>query len=111
MTTTLTEAQATTMSQRLFAWLDHMDAISPEGYTYAIDPPRKGTRYVRIVMSINGAQRSVHAFYDITTGDVLKAEGWRKPAKHVRYNLLDDASFTRMIEVADWSGGYLYINR
>jgi hypothetical protein len=42
---------------------------------------------------------------------VYKAAGWKAPAKHVRFNLMDDASFARMIEAATWSGGYLYINR
>jgi hypothetical protein len=109
MTTTLTEAQATLMSQRIFAWLDHLDAISPEGYSYTCDTP--GKRFVRIIMNIGGNRNSVHAFYEPSTGNVYKAAGYKAPAKHVRYNLLDDSSFTRMIEVADWSGGYLYINR
>jgi hypothetical protein len=95
------------MTSRVFAWLDHLDNISPEGYTFTCDTP--GKRYVRIVMSINGQHNSVHAFYNMRTGDVLKAAGWKAPAKGIRYNLMDDASFARMIEVADWSGGYLYI--
>lgn len=107
MSTTL-DTQAT-FHARLNAWLDKLDAISPEGYAYTIDPPRRGQRYARIVMSINGKHNSVHAFYDLRTGDVYKAAGWKAPAKHVRYNLLDDVSFARMIEVCDWSGGYLYI--
>jgi len=39
---------------------------------------------------------------------VYKAASWKVPAKGVRYNLLDDASFDHMIEVCDWSGRYLY---
>ena len=103
----MTETEATTMSSRIFTWLDKLDEISPEGYAFTCDTP--GKRFVRIVMSINGKHNSVHAFYDIRTGDVYKAAGWKAPAKHVRYNLLDDASFARMLEVCDWSGGYLYI--
>lgn len=96
-----------TMTGRVFAWLDKLDAIAPEGYTFTCDEP--GRKFVRIVMSIHGSQRSVHAFYDMRTGDVYKAEGWKKPAQHVRYRLMDDDSFARMLAVADWSGGYLYI--
>jgi hypothetical protein len=99
----------TTMSDRIFAWLDRLDAIAPEGYTFECDTP--GQKFCRIVMLINGKRQSVHAFYDMRTGDVYKAAGWKAPAKHVRFNLMDDESFTRMLDVATWSGGYLYINR
>jgi hypothetical protein len=66
------------------------------------------TKYVKIVQATPG-QRFVHAFVDPNTGDVYKAAGWKAPAKGVRFNLLDDASFTRMLSVLDTSGGYLYI--
>ena len=108
-----------TFHARLAAWLDRLDAISPEGYVYEIDPPRKGQRYARIVQSIlhpgttttsaRSASRSVHAFYDLRTGDVYKAAGWKAPAKHIRFNLLDDTSFATMLGSLDWPGGYLYM--
>ena len=82
---------------------------APMGYSYDCDMPRRGQRYVRVVMIDRGGARSVHAFYDQVTGDVYKAAGWKAPAKHVRFNLLDDASFRRMMDVADWTGRYLYI--
>lgn len=98
-----------TFHARLNAWLDKLTAISPEGYTYVIDPPRKGQRYARVVMSIGGKHNSVHAFYNLRTGDVLKAAGWKAPAKGVRFNLLDDESFATMMDKLDWTGRYLYI--
>ena len=102
----LIEAQARLMSIRILNWLDTLNELAPEGYSYTCDTP--GKRYVRIVMSARG-HRSVHAFYDIKNGDVLKAAGWKAPAKIVRFNLLDTDSFDRMIEVCDWSGHYLYL--
>ena len=51
----------------------------------------------------------VHAFVNIKTGDVFKPEGYNKPAKHVRYNLLDDVSRQSMFEKAHYAGGYLYL--
>lgn len=48
-----------------------------------------GKRYVRIVRRDVG-QGSAHAFIDLTNGDVLKPEGWKKPAKHARGNLFDE---------------------
>ena len=46
---------------------------------------------------------SVNCFVDKNTGAVYK------PAKHVRYNLLDDVSRQSMFEKAHYAGGYLYI--
>lgn len=54
------------------------------------------------------SNRHVHAFIDPTTGDVLKAAGWKAPAKGVRFNLNDEASMARLLEVCGQSG-YLYI--
>ena len=52
---------------------------------------------------------SVNAFVDRNTGEVYKPAGWAKPAKHVRYNLLDEASRAECLGRADWAGGYLYM--
>ena len=59
----------------------------------------------------NGEEFSggVHAFIDRNSGNVYKPASWKSPAKHIRYNLLDDNSFDNCISRADWSGGYLYI--
>jgi hypothetical protein len=68
-------------------------------------------RYLRIEEfrpePMNG--RSVHAFVDPATGDVFKSASWTKPAKHVRFNVLDDASFATMVATCDPYGSYLYI--
>lgn len=47
-----------------------------------------GRRYFRIEQV--DSQRSVFAFIDRTNGDVLKAAGWKAPAKHARGNIFDD---------------------
>jgi hypothetical protein len=39
---------------------------------------------VRIV-----SDNSAHSFVDCATGDVLKAAGWKVPAKHARGNIYD----------------------
>ena len=49
-----------------------------------------GPRYVRVVAD-HSTQRSSWGFLDRTNGDVLKAESWKKPAKHARGNLFDEA--------------------
>ena len=51
----------------------------------AIDVPLEcevGQKFIRIVNPVHG--RSVHAFVDIATGDLLKAAGWKAPAKGAR---------------------------
>jgi hypothetical protein len=44
-------------------------------------------KYAKIVLTQYGDQRSAYGFIDLTSGDLLKADGWKKPAKHARGNL------------------------
>jgi hypothetical protein len=76
-----------------------------DNLTFEVVP---GTKYLKIVMSDHGS-KSVHAFVHRQTGCVYKPASWRAPAKHVRYQLLDDASFEQCLKRADWAGGYLYL--
>ena len=82
---------------------------------------QKGRKYLKIInqqyddMSPNPSYEykngSVHAFIDRETGDVYKPAGWAKPAKHVRYNLLErsDRNFLFDYRNVGWAGGYLYM--
>ena len=54
-------------------------------------------------------QGSINAFVNKQTGEVFKPASYNKPAKHVRYNLLDEDSRAECLLRADWAGGYLYI--
>ena len=47
-----------------------------------------GKRYIRIVSESPGSRCS-WAFIDQTNGDVLKADGWKAPAKGARGNIYD----------------------
>lgn len=68
-----------------------------------------GAKFARLVTGTQERHdRSVHAFVDLSNGDLLKADGWKRPAKGPRGNLLDDASFARILDRADRYGGYLY---
>ena len=87
-------------------------------YKYVI---QKGRKYLKIVnqqfddMGPNPTNQyrdgSVHAFIDRETGDVYKPASWNKPAKHVRYNLLErkDREFLFDYKNVGWAGGYLYM--
>lgn len=66
-----------------------------------------GTKYYKLIS--RDGQAAVHAFVDKQTGAVYKPASWKAPAKHVRYNLLDDVSFETCLKKADWAGGYLYM--
>jgi len=54
-------------------------------------------------------QGSINCFVDRETGDVYKPASYNKPAKHVRYNLLERSSRAECLLRADWAGGYLYL--
>lgn len=49
-----------------------------------------GKRYIKIIRNAQGVGGSVHCFVDATNGDVLKAAGWKVPAKHARGNIFDE---------------------
>lgn len=99
-----------TVELRLGEYLTALNAIAPEGYSF---DTTEGKRYTKIVMTVRGGQRSVHSFVEPATGAVLKAAGWERPAKHVRYCLTSEASYARLMEALKvrnaWAGGYLYI--
>ncbi len=72
-----------------------------------------GRKYFKVIQTENrGGQRrdgSVHAFIDKKNGNVYKPASWKSPAKHVRYNLLDENSRNLCLNRASWAGGYLYL--
>lgn len=55
----------------------------------------RGRRYRRIearsaMKGQEASNASAWGFIDTHTGDVLKSDGWKKPAKHARGNLFDE---------------------
>jgi hypothetical protein len=46
-----------------------------------------GTKYARLVTTFVGNVRSTMGFIDLTNGNILKAAGWKGPAKHARGNI------------------------
>ncbi len=46
----------------------------------------KGRKYAKVIMNSH-SQDSVWGFIDIQTGQIFKAAGWSKPAKHPRGNI------------------------
>ena len=60
-------------------YCDRNDFTMRDSFTSTV-----GNRYVRVVRGTG-----VHCFVDKTNGDVLKAAGWKAPAKHARGNIFD----------------------
>jgi len=88
----------------------HMYPDSSMDKEYIVDS--NGRRYYKILMVDKhswGDSPSVHAFIEKKTGNVYKAASWKAPAKHIRYNLLNETSRLMCYNRADWSGGYLYM--
>ena len=75
----------------------------------------KGRKYYKVCLRWKQINRqfkddiSVHCFVDKLTGEVYKPAGWKKPAKHVRFNMNDDVNRAKLYNVCDWAGGYLYL--
>src|SRR4051812_40180083 len=64
----------------------HFPTLTRELLSYTAGP-----RYARIVKHTSGQHNgSAWAFIDLGTGDVLKCDGYKRPAKGVRGNLFDD---------------------
>lgn len=75
--------------------------------------PEYGRRFTRIVFEDKNGSRHVHAFVDMTNGDVIKSGGWKTPQRGVnglavRFNLVDDESRERGFRAIDPYGSYLY---
>lgn len=46
-----------------------------------------GKKYARLVTVRQGQRSSAMGFVNLTNGDILKADGWKAPAKHARGNI------------------------
>lgn len=107
--------------------LDSIAKADAKGVTYYYHHKfwvEKGQKFDRIVCQSGMAdpargeemrahQTFVHAFVEKATGALVKADGYRKPAKWAggtilasKYNLVTD--FDSTVALADSSGGYLY---
>jgi hypothetical protein len=106
-------AEGLSFDDALAAFLAKAQAIIDDHYARnyptqgAVLTAERGPRYVRIVRSYKGeTSRSAHCFIDTTNGDVLKADGWKKPAKHARGNIFAENAVAGM-----GPHGALYLRR
>ena len=102
-----------TLDQKIEKWVWQLCRTLEENYqlrypnsnTSVTFTMQFGRKYIKVIQD----NSSVHAFINKETGDVFKPAGYNKPAKHVRYNLLDKSSRDNCYLRADWAGGYLYL--
>lgn len=107
MTTEKQAVQNVQVQSAVYAYVQHLTTIGNGQYMVNIEPGRK---FYKITQQLNGSHgRSVHAFVDKQTGGLYKAASWAQPAKGVRYDLLRE--FSKVTQVADIYGGYLYKDR
>ena len=68
-------------------WFKRYPNLKPDRFSF--DPLVRYLRIVRADVAQDGTEgsRSVFCFIEYTTGDVFKADGWKKPAKHTRGNI------------------------
>lgn len=76
--------------------LVNADYAKYENLTASVLEMSDGRRYIRVDTVRDGGhgQRSVWAFIDKKTGDILKAASYKAPAKHARGNLFDSTGGT-----------------
>ena len=67
-----------------------------------------GPKYIKIWDTERGQKRSIAAFIDKVSGDVLKPAGVNAPAKGARGNVLDRIYMDQLRRSFDVHGGHLY---
>jgi len=86
------------------SWIN-TEATIPETYRWSVEFGRK---YAKLVMHAGPTSHgSVHAFVNLENGDLLKAAGWKAPAKGARGSVLG-LGMADIKDRFDWSGRYLY---
>ena len=67
-----------------------------------------GPKYIKIWDTERGQKRSIAAFIDKVSGDILKPAGVNAPAKGARGNVLDRIYMDQLRRSFDVHGGHLY---
>jgi len=105
------------MQEQIDQWLDALkeksnNHLPVDGRTirYVLEPGRKYIKVVREEFwdnNIGRVSKSVHAFIEVSTGDIYKAASWKAPAKNgARFNVVNDNA--ALIAACDPYGSYLY---
>jgi hypothetical protein len=67
---------------------EYLAKISPNlAYPDLTFTAEEGPKFIRIVVADYPGQRSAFCFLNKATGDILKSDGWKAPAKGARGNI------------------------
>lgn len=82
----------------------HLSNLTPPRFL-----PEYGKKYARIVEEQTyGSGRHVYCFIDLENGNILKAAGWKAPAKGARGSIWHDDCDVGQDKPANMNGGGLY---
>lgn len=93
---------------QLHAWVSRADAMVKAHYAkhFPLSAPdnlqlRVGKKFGKIIsFKRDEAGNSAWGFIDLSNGDVLKAESWKRPAPHARGNIFTDEP----ADCCEWTG-------
>ncbi len=70
---------------------EHFERDLPRSFAAGLVPQlvtTEGQKYVRVVQRDKGSEHgSAWCFVEISTGNILKCDGWKRPAKGIRGNI------------------------
>jgi hypothetical protein len=71
-----------------------------------------GAKNVKVINQKRGVNESVYCFIDIATGNVLKAAGWKAPAKGARGNIYSPQNGTEGVDAygGRYASGKVYVH-
>lgn len=80
---------------------------------YSHNPPtfsaQPGSKNIKVVENRPEGGASVYCFIDKATGDILKAAGWKAPAKGVRGSIWNESCDVGTDKPCNVFGGNLYV--
>lgn len=91
---------------RLHDFLMRLKALYTSHDINAMFTAEPGSKFIKIIITNN--QLCVYCFVEKATGNILKADGWKKPAKGVRGSIWNDSCDVGDGLPCDLFGGGLY---
>lgn len=87
MTHQVTQTNLADFADMLQTWLQTNFAAAKNVGPAPTIEVQTGSRYARLVIRHHPGSGSAYGFVDLTNGDLLKAAGWKAPAKGKRGNI------------------------
>lgn len=85
----ITDEQLEVFREQVQALADEDRGIRADGSRYAVISIQRNRKYARVVATTRGGQDSVWGFVDLSNGNILKGESWKKPHPTPRGNIAE----------------------